>query len=52
MNGRSLMVYGGLFLMFGLGMIAREAVVRLQARNRHRRSGSDTNMPPPRSKRH
>jgi 4-carboxymuconolactone decarboxylase len=33
MNGRSLMVYGGLFLMFGLGMIAREAVVRLQARS-------------------
>ena len=30
MNGRSSMVWGGLF-MFGLGMIAREAVVRLQA---------------------
>jgi 4-carboxymuconolactone decarboxylase len=31
MNGRSLVVCGG--LMFGLGMIAREAVVRLQASN-------------------
>jgi 4-carboxymuconolactone decarboxylase len=31
MNGRSSMVYGGLFVMFGLGMIAREAVARLQA---------------------
>jgi 4-carboxymuconolactone decarboxylase len=31
MNGRSSMVCGGLFVMFGLGMIAREAVARLQA---------------------
>jgi 4-carboxymuconolactone decarboxylase len=31
MNGRSSMVWGGLFCMFGLGMIAREAVVRLHA---------------------
>jgi 4-carboxymuconolactone decarboxylase len=31
MNGRSSMVFGGFFVMFGLGMIAREAVVRLQA---------------------
>jgi 4-carboxymuconolactone decarboxylase len=31
MNGRSSMVCGGLFVIFGLGMIAREAVVRLQA---------------------
>jgi 4-carboxymuconolactone decarboxylase len=33
MNGRSSMVCGGLFVMFGLGMIAREAVVRLRASN-------------------
>ncbi len=33
MNGRSFKVCGGLFVMFGLGMIAREAVVRLHAGN-------------------
>jgi 4-carboxymuconolactone decarboxylase len=33
MNGRSSMVCGGLFVMFGIGMIAREAVGRLQASN-------------------
>jgi 4-carboxymuconolactone decarboxylase len=31
MNGRSPMVYVSLFVVFGLGMIAREAMVRLQA---------------------
>jgi 4-carboxymuconolactone decarboxylase len=31
MNGRSLKMCGGLFVMFGLGMIARETMVRLQA---------------------
>lgn len=33
MNGRSSMVCGGLFVMFGLGMLTREAVVRLHASN-------------------
>jgi 4-carboxymuconolactone decarboxylase len=33
MNGRSWKAFGGLFVMFGLGMIARETMVRLQALN-------------------
>jgi 4-carboxymuconolactone decarboxylase len=33
MNSRSWKAFGGLFVMFGLGMIARETMVRLQALN-------------------
>jgi 4-carboxymuconolactone decarboxylase len=33
MSGRSWKTFGGLFVMFGLGMIARETMVRLQALN-------------------
>jgi 4-carboxymuconolactone decarboxylase len=46
MNGRSSMVCGGLFVMFGLGMIAREAVARLHAGGVTAEAAAATQSPP------